>query len=308
MSINILGEPILDEYIFCEMAGITTKDPAISSIIENSKLIPGGVIAITKIISKFVKKVNIFTYGNNKKIINFFNGYKNIKIINLDKSQKIQSKTRYINANRYEKLLQVTNFKKNYFKKEKVSSIKNLIKEISNNIIICDFGLGLFEDEILKTLEKNKSNKYLNVQSNSINLGYNLFTKYNNYDYICLDEREWKLGLKTSSDVKLTDFIKNSKNKKKLKCSLTKGKRGSEYFLDNQKNESPVFVKKTVDTTGCGDAYFAITSLMIKGGLSSALIPFVGNIYAGIHGQYFGNENITNKITFLKYTKSILNR
>ena len=308
MSINVLGEPILDEYIFCEMAGLTTKDPAISSIIKNSQSIPGGVIAIAKIISKFVKKVNIFIYGNNKEIISFFKGYKNIKIINLDKSQKIQSKTRYINANRYEKLLQVTNFKKNYFKKEKVSSIKNLIKKINDNIIICDFGLGLFEDEILEILEKNKSNKYLNVQSNSINLGYNLFTKYNNYDYISLDEREWKLGLRTTRDVKLIDFIKKSKNKKKLKCSLTKGKRGSEYFLNNQKYVSPVFITKTVDTTGCGDAYFAITSLMIKSGLKSALIPFVGNIYAGIHGQYFGNENITNKITFLKYIKSILNR
>ena len=40
---------------------------------------------------------------------------KNINIINLDKDQPVQTKTRYINSTRYEKLLQVTNFKKNVF-------------------------------------------------------------------------------------------------------------------------------------------------------------------------------------------------
>ena len=78
--------------------------------------------------------------------------------------------------------------------------------------------------------------------------------------------------------------------------------------MDSKQFKSPVFISKTIDTTGCGDAYFAITSLMIKSGLESALIPFVGNIYAGMHGQYFGNEIITDKTTFLKYVNSILNR
>jgi len=308
MSINVLGEPIIDKYISCEMAGLTTKDPAISSVIENTKSIPGGVIAISKIISKFVNKVQVFTYGNNNQITNYFKKYKNIKVINFDKSQKIQSKTRYINSNRYEKLLQITNFKKNYFTEEKIKKISNLLKKLNNNVIICDFGLGLFEKEILKSLEKNKSNKYLNVQSNSINLGYNLFTKYNNYNYLSLDEREWKLGLGTTGNINLLNFIKKSKNQSNLSCSLTKGKKGSEYFINNKKFTSPVFITDTVDTTGCGDAYFALTSLMIKSGLNPEIVPFIGNIYAGMHGQYFGNEIITDKITFLKYVKSILKR
>ena len=132
MSINVVGEPILDKYIFCEMAGLTTKDPAISSVIEKTHSIPGGVVAIAKMISKFVNKVKIFTYGNNNEITRFFKGYKNIKVINLDKSQKIQCKTRYINSNRYEKLLQVANFKKNYFKKDIIRNTSNLIKKIDN--------------------------------------------------------------------------------------------------------------------------------------------------------------------------------
>ena len=150
MNINIIGEPIIDKYISCEISGLTTKDPAISSVIEKTQSIPGGTIAITKMISKFVNKVKIFTYGNHKELKSFFKEYKNVKVINFDKSQIIQSKTRFINSNRYEKLLQVTNFKKNYFAKDKIVNITNFIKKINDNIIICDFGIGLFEKKYLK--------------------------------------------------------------------------------------------------------------------------------------------------------------
>ena len=167
---------------------------------------------------------------------------------------------------------------------------------------------GFLKKKILECLENNKSKKYLNVQSNSINLGYNLFTKYKNYNYLSLDVREWKLGFANNENINLLNFIKKSKNKKNLSCSLTKGRDGSEFFVNNQKFTSPVFISKTVDTTGCGDAYFAITSLMIKAGLKPTLIPFVGNIYAGMHGQYLGNEVITDKVTFLKYVRGILKR
>lgn len=308
MEINLIGETIIDNYIFCKMTGLTTKDPAISSVIENIKSIPGGVVAVAKVLSMFAKKINLYTYGNNKNLLKYFKAYKNIKLFNLDKTQKIQTKTRYINSNRFEKLFQVTNFKKNYFSKSTSKKIIKVVKKIKNNIIICDFGLGLFEGEILQKLQNNKSTKYLNVQSNSINFGYNLFTKYKNFDYLSLDEREWKLGFGTTENVDLTSYIKKVKKNKSFSCSLTKGKRGSEYYINTSKFSSPVFIKNTTDTTGCGDAFFAITSLMIKSNLKSSLIPFVGNVYAGMHSQYFGNEIITSKIKFLKYIKSILKR
>lgn len=308
MSINIIGEPILDKYVQCEMAGLTTKDPAVSSIIQNEQTISGGVISISKIVSKFVKKVKVFTYGNSKEISKFYKGYKNIKVINFDKKQKFQMKTRYINANRFEKLLQITNFKKNKFNDKEVKNVIKKIKNIKNNLIICDFGIGLFEGDLLKYLNKIMLKKFLNVQSNSINLGLNLFTKYVTFKYLSLDEREWRLGLQKTNDINLNEFIKKKQNREELICSLTKGKKGSELFTRNKKFESPVFVEKTLDTTGCGDAYFALTSLLIMANLPLKIVPFAGNIYAGMHGQYFGNETITNTVTYLKYVKSILKR
>ena len=47
---------------------------------------------------------------------------------------------------------------------------------------------------------------------------------------------------------------------------------------------------------------------MIDSNLEEDLVPFIGNVYAGMHSQFFGNKKIINKVSLLKHIKSILNR
>ena len=120
--------------------------------------------------SKFCKKVNLLTYGNTKKIKTFLKKYKNVNVISINNKLPIQVKTRYLNQNRYEKLIQVTNYKKvelikklNHLKK-----IKSFFK-FKNKIIICDYGIGLFNEHVTKFIN-NSGYKF--KQSNSINFGF----------------------------------------------------------------------------------------------------------------------------------------
>ena len=305
-EISVIGDPIIDGYKLCILSGLTTKDPAISTILKEEKKISGGVIAVAKILSKFVKKVNLITYGDRKKLNNFTKEYKNIKIINLGKNIPIQEKIRFLNENRFEKLLQVTNFKNIVIQEEMVKKKIALALKNVDNLIVCDFGVGLFTKKITQLINKKKIKKFINTQTNSINLGENLFTKYNNCKYMSLDLREWKIGVKKKTDkINYKSIFK--KFDKYQYIAITKGKNGSDFVGKEFSYSCPTFLKKTIDTTGCGDAYFSITSLMIMGKLTNQLNPFIGNIYAGMHGQFIGNEEIIDKITFLKYVKSILN-
>ena len=306
IELDIIGEPIIDEYIFGDMVGLTSKDPAVSLIKQNQKIISGGVIAISKILSKFIKKVNLYTYGPEKNLQNFLKNYKNIKIINISKKLHIQKKTRFLDSNRYEKIMQITDIFKNDTKNKIDEQVFiKLKKSKSKNILICDYGIDLFDKKMLFFIEKKKKNKMINVQSNSLNLGFNLFNKYKKYSYLCLDEREWKLGFSKHDNI-IKDMIDLSK-KKNATLSLTKGKLGSNLIYKNENYFCPTFINRTVDTTGCGDAYFAITSLLNIINAEKELVPFIGNSYAGLHSQVFGNEKIINKINFLKYLKTILN-
>ncbi len=305
-EICIIGDPIIDIYNFCKLSGLTSKDPAISTILEKQKKIAGGVLPIAQIMSKFFKKVNLITYGNQNQLQKYLKQYKNLNLINLDNQTKIQEKVRFLNSNRFEKLLQVANFKNitlNATRNKK--KIHNFLKK-QKNILICDFGVGLFNNEFTAYINSLKINKFINTQTNSLNIGENLFNKYNNCKYMSLDLKEWQLGLNDNSEeVKIKSIYKKFINMPEV--SITNGKYGSIFIKENNKFKCPVFLKKTLDTTGCGDAYFTITSAAIIGELDVELIPFIGNVYAGMHSQFIGNEKIIGNIVFQKYVKSILN-
>lgn len=305
-EITIIGDVILDQYVSCELSGITTKDPAISTVKVKDDTFPGGVLSMAMILSKFVKRVNLITYGTSKEIKSYLKNYKNIKLINLNNRIKIQKKTRFLNSNRFEKLLQVSNFKKiNQDIKIKNNLLKNFLKK-NKHVIIADFGIGMFEGKLLKEINKAKSKKYINVQTNSLNFGENLFSKYTNCSYICLDKKEWELVVKKTITINDAHIVNNFFNKKTIKA-ITIGKKGSALIKNNKKYSSPVFTDKTVDTTGCGDAFFCITSLLCMTNIDENIIPFLGNIYAGMHGQNLGNSKIIDRIEFLKYIKTIIN-
>ena len=70
-------------------------------------------------------------------------------------------------------------------------------------------------------------------------------------------------------------MIEKKASKLKGDKSITLGNNGS-IFLSKKKNFILQFLtKNVVDTTGCGDAYFAITSMLIsQKNINKSLIPF----------------------------------
>jgi rfaE bifunctional protein nucleotidyltransferase chain/domain len=305
IQINIIGEPIIDDYTYAKIVGLSSKDTALSGIVASRDIVPGGVIPAAQIASLFVNKVNLYTYGNNSFIKKNLN--KNIILTNVAQKQLIQKKIRYVNNYRFQKILQLANFEKNIFSSNIQKKIYyKLKKAFSGDLIICDFGLGLLDGIVIDMINNSKNPKYINVQSNSINFGFNLFTKYKknkSIKYISLNEREWKLGMK--------GFYENGRNFKKFlnpntSISITLGKDGSKYYESKKNFYCPVFVDKIVDTTGCGDAYFIITSLLKIVKTKPEFIPFLGNVYAGMHAMNVANKNIPSKIEYIKYIKSLL--
>ena len=76
LKVLIIGETIIDEYIYCEALGKSGKEPVLVLRDMHKERYLGGTAAIAKNLSSFCKKVTLLTNigqkGEEKKFIKFF--------------------------------------------------------------------------------------------------------------------------------------------------------------------------------------------------------------------------------------------
>ncbi len=312
-NVFIVGEPIIDQYIFCKPMNLSSKSPSISSKFIDKKDYAGGSLAIARQAASLGCNVTCSFIANKDNITKkVFREISKNKMINLDYiiNSKVPTpiKTRYIEPGSKQRIFEIVDIDSEPQEKEVYQKLLRKIKINANKNslnIIADFGHGLINNEIINFLSKKKNVIAVNVQTNSENHGFNVFSKYENYFYLSIDERECRLGMhdRYTNIMHLGHKLHNKNNNN---LSITLAKNGSIFFQNSKMYYCPVFYSKPLDTTGAGDAYFIITSLLVKSGCDPELIPFIGNMYAGLATQIIGNSEPVKKIDLIRSINAIL--
>ncbi len=312
-KVLIIGDAIIDRYIFCKTLGKSPKEDVLSVAETYEENYIGGIFATANHLSQFSNNVTLLTMigdkGFNKNKI-FSKLEKNIKNkIYIKKNFMTLEKTRYLHKDSNNKLFQ----KANYRDFKTTSKIENqIIKFLNLNIkkydvvIVNDFGHGLISQKIKKIIQRKSKFLALNVQTNSANSGYNYVSLYNKANYITLDEPEARLSTQDNASESKKLFKKIFKNTKFKYCSITHGKNGTR--ISNLKNTVyvPVFSDQAIDTVGAGDAYFAITSIFMNHTKDMDIIGFVGNLAGAIQISYLGHQKFVKQNELLGFAKSLL--
>lgn len=287
LSVVTVGEPILDTYRFCEPQGISSKYPSISAKFSYSESYEGGAWAIVNHLKGFVKHAELL----------------------IPDAFSIPRKIRYISTDKNQRIFEITyNTDNNYWANKKPGEFSHKMLSMCNSAdltILADFGHGLFEGPALEASSYIKSFKALNVQTNSSNAPFNPYTKHELFDYLSIDTREARVAFhdRTSKPLTLCRRIRTVSEKP---ISLTCGSNGA-YFVRREANYfSPAFADNVVDATGAGDAYFAMTSMLVKVDCNPELIPFLGNVFAGLKTKIVGNKSSVTKAQFIKALTGIL--
>lgn len=311
LKVIILGEPIIDKYIFTNVMGLGSKSPIISSNFLREEIYAGGSLVIANHLAALGCKVSIIL-PKSEKIINQQYIYKklnnNIKIYYFNSyNWKIPEKIRYLTLFRSQKIFELNRLPQSNLDEKIQNKMLAILKsktKINDLLLVSDFGHGFINKFTIKGIENVKIFKSLNVQTNSSNLGFNFISKYKKYDHVALDEREMRLAC-VNNKLPLDDLINYALNKKILRSpfSLTLGEKGGIYISKKNKIfRSPVFFEEPLDTMGSGDAYFVISSLLTKIKCPEVLIPFISNCYAGLKTRIIGNNPV--KISDLVKTLS----
>lgn len=302
-SSNILiGENIIDKYLFTQISGKSNKSPIVSTLKKKEVTYAGGIIVVANFFAEFLNNISVVTFSG-KDFTNSIKKYlnKNIKRLMIKIINYPIIKTRILDIYSKNKLFQIT--ENEDFKIEK-SSITKLVKFINNqanlyeNIIFFNYGYHLTDKKILNSLKKFKSKILINFQTNSYNYGFNLLNKFPSAKFVSMDELEFRLAVGDKHTNMLKLIKKNLSVLNNYKTSIiTAGKNGA-YLVENKKIQHfETIYDDLIDTTGCGDIFmstFIIYKYVYK--FSSEFSMIVSHIAAGIHGNEIGNKlNLNSK-------------
>jgi len=173
--------------------------------------------------------------------------------------------------------------------------------------LISDFGHGFITDKVTKCAEILSNKLAINAQTNGANAGYNLITKYNSADFICLDVPEARLAIQDKHSEMDKVARKIMKRLSTANLIITLGSQGSLGInKSGELNKTPALSTDVIDIIGAGDAFFAYTALCFAVGMPLDLVSFIGNAVGAVAVKITGNKRPVEKYELLTFMRSIL--
>jgi sugar/nucleoside kinase (ribokinase family) len=305
-SVLILGEAIIDEYIYCDALGKVTKDPLIAFEKRTKQEHFGGVLAVAKHFSGLGINANVITkWANADKdfIMNEINLNKKINVFNLGSSKSIK-KTRYVDRSSNTRVFESYELPNEEDYLTSPLEIKKLVeaKKIEfNHLVVMDYGHNFFDHEITKEYLNFNVPVTVNTQSNAGNRGFNPISNYANADIVFLNGSEVQVEMRNKIS-KLEKIITDLGNK--LNCKELYVTNGSAGIIAWSKDKgiivSPTFAPTIIDRTGAGDALLATISSLRMNNVPIEIATFFGNIAGSLLVGVMGNERAIT-LTNLQY-------
>ena len=315
LKVLVIGEAIIDKYVFCETLGKSGKEPHLVLRNLREEVYLGGALSIARNVSDFCKKITILSMlGQEKEYEKYIKKILTKKI----KSQflyKLNSPTivkkRYLEHITNNKVLGIYTLNDELLNKKDESIFEKMIlKEIKKHdvVIVSDYGHGLITKKLAKLLCKNSKFLALNAQANASNAGYHSIQKYKEVDCVVINETELRQELRDKNEKldiltkKLTKMIGINN------LVITMGSDGAILYSSKDKKYfyCPAFASKVVDKIGAGDSMLSIMSILIKSKFKNIISIFLGSLAGAISVEEMSNKVPIKKIKLLKYFNHIL--
>ncbi len=311
----IIGETIIDEYVFCQVLGKSGKEPHMVIRDDFKETYLGGAGAIANHVSSFCdKNYFISCIGDKKNYLKFIkkNLSKNIKTnFIIKKNGPTILKKRFIDLISGNKLFGVYSMNDKSVDLNSSNKLINLTRQHnlkSDLVIISDYGHGFISQKSALQISKLKKFIALNAQVNASNYGYHSLEKYKKIDTLLINETELRHEMRDKlSDVYfLAQILKKKHNIKNL--IVTRGRNGA--FLLESKNKKvikcPAFSNKVVDKVGAGDTMLALVALCLKLKVPSDLTLFLGSLAGASAVENIGNSKNLERKNLLRTIEFIL--
>ncbi|MDA9633216.1 PfkB family carbohydrate kinase [bacterium] len=316
LRVLVIGEIIIDSYIFGEAVGKSSKDPIIVLNENQTENYLGGAGSIAKNMSSFSKNVTLLTLNKkncpkNTFIKNEINNSFKVKYFNKNNFKTI-TKKRFVESINNRKLLGLYDLNDDLIDPMNENKIINFLKANKSRydvVVIADYGHGFISDKIASCISMYYKKSFLNSQINSFNVRSQNINKYKKSFCIIINESELRLDLRDSNnDINHLSNIFFSKYKIKV-LVITSGSKGATIFFSNTQLKSihcPAFGSEILDKTGSGDSLLTLFSLCQTSGMRDELSILIGSLAAAESLKHIANSNLINKNNIIKSVENLL--
>ena len=315
IKVLVIGETIIDEYVFCDALGKSGKEPVLMSRNLKIEKYLGGAAAISRNISTFCKKLTLLTVlGEKKEYLNFINSKleKNIKLKFISKKNSPTIIKRryldYISKNKIFGTYEINDDNLNLIQEKKLQEL--ILKEIPKHdlVIVSDYGHGFISQKIAKLLSTKSNYLALNAQINAANIGFHTMRNYKEVNCVIINEKELRHELRDRNSAIENLMKKLSQDQKIDRLVVTQGKNGS-LLYDLKKDffeRCDAFAKKTIDKIGAGDTMLSIAAMCFYKKMQNNLAMFISSLAAANSVESLANKNIISKKLILKSIENSL--
>ena len=315
LNVLVVGETIIDQYIFCEALGKSGKEPVLVLRDLEMDLYAGGAAAIARHLSDFCGSVSLLSMLGEKMehkdfVLESLPG--NIKpyFVYKENAPTI-TKKRFVDHISKSKSLGVYSINDSQMNGENQNQLNSYLYELIPNhdlVIVSDYGHGFISGKTAKSISKHSIFTSLNAQINAANIGYHTMNNYRDIDCAIINETELRHELRDRKSSVENLMKKLSKKLQAKMLVVTRGNSGAKLFeLDkNTFHQCPAFAVKVVDKIGAGDAMLALISCSLKRGFDADLSLFIGSLAAAQSVETIGNSTPVNKMKLLKTISHII--
>jgi len=264
-QVLLVGDGIIDEYVYVKPQGKSPKENIISNRVVDSERFSGGVWAAAAHVEGFVQRIVL--YADPKWIV----------------------KRRYVEVGYIRKLFETH---------EEEKGPQDLAPDPLgfDLTVVTDFGHGCLTPQLIERLTASKTFLAVNAQTNSANLGFNLITKYPRADYVVLDELEARLAAH-DRDSDIEDVILKLGFQRII---VTLGPNGAIGY-DGKFYRDQAETNLIVDTMGAGDAFFCVTAPFAKAGATMPELLRIGNAAGAIKCAVVGHRQSVTKEALIEH-------
>ncbi|MBD3272954.1 D-glycero-beta-D-manno-heptose 1-phosphate adenylyltransferase [Candidatus Dependentiae bacterium] len=289
-NIIVIGDIMLDEYIFGSVSRISPEAPVLVLKEEKKEWSLGGAANVALNCKKIGSDINLVGVINNsdfssKKILSIL-AQNEIAVSNLIRSEnRVTTCKKRALSNNHQLLRIDTEDNKNLDEKEFILLLEKISKLIKPDsiILISDYAKGIVSQDLLNKIinlaDKNNCKVLVDPKGND-------FLKYKNVNYIKPNYKEYNLMLEFFGLQKNDSIIKNGK----IICEklfldgliVTLGDKGIQFVSQDKDFFIPALKKEVYDLTGAGDTVFAFLALGLSADLSIKESLKLANHAAGI--------------------------